>query len=301
MGKFVIQKDNYNWHPALEPYRECNRDPVAFDNLATHCTNLGNTPNRVYVWISDSGENQVLSSPNEADAYFLGYPWGQLDADVITNPSEAVGILLKSTETWDNRTAIHNSGFHLQLKNWLKSVSPVKPKVTDAALSKLLGISRSTLTNSLRLQKLAPEVQDYIAIGAIGITQAKTMTSLPHTEQRRLARMSVQRDWSTRALSAVVSPANKNGKPGTGKNTSPDIVRFNRVISERSGLDVSFEALGEDLTKGTLRVNFGTIGELQRVLGLVTGGAESEIQKGMIVLDIEKLSQIESFFSKLMK
>ena len=64
---------------------------------------------------------------------------------------------------------------------------------------------------------------------------------------------------------------------------------------------MSFEALGEDLTKGTLRVNFGTIGELQRVLDLVAGGAESEVQKGMIILDIENLGQIESFFSKLMR
>jgi predicted DNA-binding protein (MmcQ/YjbR family) len=297
----TIKKDTYSWHPALEPFRACNKDPVAFDDLISHCINLGNSPSKLYVWLSDSGVSQVLSPPNEVDAYFVGYPWGELDVEVITSPDKAVALLLKSTEDWANASPIHISSFHLALKNWLSSVSPPKPKVTDETLSKLLNISRSSLTNSIRLQRLAPKVQEYIEIGAIDITQAKTMISLPHVEQIRFAKMSVQRAWSTRDLHAAVFPDSKNIKSSQGKFSTPDIVRFNRVISESSGLDVTFEGSGELLNKGVLRINFGTIGELERLLDLVTGGSESQIQKGTIVLDIENLNQVESLFSKLMR
>lgn len=297
----TIKKDTYNWHPALEPFRDCNKDPVAFDDLIGHCINLGNTPSRVYAWLSETGEYLVLSPPNEVDAYFVGFPWGELDIEIITSPDKAIPLLLKSTkEVWPNASAIHTSGFHLKLKAWLRLVCAPNSKITDESLSKFIGISRSSLTNSLRLQKLAPEVQGYVAAGVIDITQAKTMAALPHPEQKRLAKMSVQRDWSTRDLYSAAFPEGAGGKSGQGNFTSPDIVRFNRVISERSGLDVVFEASSELLDQGTLRINFGTVGELERVLDLVTDGSESQVQKGAIILDIEKISQVESFFSKIM-
>ena len=104
------------------------------------------------------------------------------------------------------------------------------------------------------------------------------MISLPHVAQIRFAKMSIQRAWSTRDLHAAVFPESKSSKSGQGKFSSPDIVRFNRVISESSGLDVSFESSGELLNKGVLRINFGTIGELERLLSLVTEGSESQLK-----------------------
>lgn len=302
MKMITINKDTYRWHPALEALRDCGHDPMHFDALIDHCINLGNTPSKVLVctYPFDTGEDYaVISNPLHVDAYFVAYKYGHLDVEVIDSPDDVIKHMANEMRHWPKLSAVYESDFVLEVKMWLKMIS--YGASSDASLGSLLGVSRSVITNLLRLQNLDTKVRDYVAINVISLSKARTLASLDISAQRRLAKLCVDLNWSYRTLyeKAFPNSARKDSKKAVLVK-SPDVLRFERVASAKSGLDLSYEPTTDNMSKGVLRIKFGTLGEMERLLALVTNGSDSEMQKGEMTVDIENMMQLERIFKNLL-
>jgi hypothetical protein len=297
-----LDSKSYKWHPALECLRECGFDPNQFDNLISHCIELGNVPKKAIVckYPFDTGEEYaIISAPFDVDAFFVGYKYGTLEVDVIEDPEEIATHLVNHMNDWPKITSIHKSDFFSELKLWLKLVS--YPSVSDKTIGKLSGCSRAVVTNLLRLQKLDSSVRAYVAVNAIDQSKARTLASLDVETQRRLAKMCVQRDWSYRELYAYAFPSSNNKEKGkrVSLQKSADVIRFENVMSERSGLGITYDPLTESMNKGVLNIKFTTLGELSRVLDLVIGSSDSELQEGELQINIDTMQQLMKIFKKV--
>lgn len=291
-----LTKDNYQWHPSLEVLRECGYDPSAFDTLIGRCIDIGGTPNEVIAirGMSNTKDYFIVSSPHEVDAYFSGFKYGELKATLLKSSHTAASLLSEVANAWPKISPIHRSDFLIELKVWLKTLGMDS---TDELLGRLTGVSRSVITNLLRLQRLSPSVRSMASLNAISLAKARTLASLNSSDQNRLAKICIDRNLSYRELYKLAFPQRLKGV-SKGVDKSPDIKHFERVISERSGLDISYFPMSDN-TSGTLDINFSTIGELKRILDLVITVSQSNEQSGRLSLEIERMDQIDALFRKM--
>lgn len=95
--------------------------------------------------------------------------------------------------------------------------------MTQADVAKKLGMSRTALTNSLRLLNLPDDVKEYVSKGMLTPGQARPLLGLENPKSiSKLAKKAVEENWSTRILEKFVA-TEKEG--GTGK------VVFRKVIT----------------------------------------------------------------------
>ncbi|WP_053226671.1 ParB/RepB/Spo0J family partition protein [Solirubrobacter soli] len=78
--------------------------------------------------------------------------------------------------------------------------------LTQAALAKRIGRSRSDLANTLRLLDLPDDALDLIGAGRLSKGHGKSLLALPDAAERsRLARRAVEAGWSVRQLERAIS------------------------------------------------------------------------------------------------
>lgn len=89
--------------------------------------------------------------------------------------------------------------------------------LTQDALAARFGRDRSYITNYLRLLKLPPDIQELVETGRLSTGHGRTILGLPHPdEQRRLARMVIEKEMSVRATEAYVKKS-VSSSPDTAK------------------------------------------------------------------------------------
>lgn len=140
--------------------------------------------------------------------------------------------------------------------------------ITQEQLASRIGRSRPQITNTLRLLRLPEPIQRRVASGVLSAGHARAILSAGEpAAMQRLADKIVNEDLSVRAAEAVASVA----KPPVSKPARPTKGRRQGQldeIAERLGdrLDTRVRiALGA--SKGTLTIEFATIGDLNRILG----------------------------------
>lgn len=140
--------------------------------------------------------------------------------------------------------------------------------ITQEQLATRIGRSRPQITNTLRLLRLPEPIQRRVASGVLSAGHARAILSAGEpAAMQKLADKIVNEDLSVRAAEAVVAVA----KPAASKPPKP-------TKGRRQGqLDEIAERLGDRLdtrvrislgaTKGTMTIEFATIGDLNRILG----------------------------------
>lgn len=114
-----------------------------------------------------------------------------------------------------------------QLKKRLNRAS-----TRDAA--KRLGLSHSSIAQTLALLKLSGSVQKLLQEGQITKTHAKLLCPLPPDKQLHFANLAISQKLSVRALEAAIK--------GQGqRKVSPDTEKLERLISEKLGTPVIFD------------------------------------------------------------
>lgn len=89
--------------------------------------------------------------------------------------------------------------------------------LTQDALAARFGRDRSYITNYLRLLKLPSDIQELVETGRLSTGHGRTILGLPHPdEQRRLARMVIEKEMSVRATEAYVKKS-VSSSPDTAK------------------------------------------------------------------------------------
>lgn len=159
--------------------------------------------------------------------------------------------------------------------------------VTQEELSRRLGRSRPTITNALRLLGLPASVQRKVAAGVLSAGHAKALLALGRREdQERVADRIVTEGLSVRATEELVrvrydaGPATGSGAP---RPPAPSPAR--RVAAP--GLTDLEERLSDALQtrvkvtmgarKGRITVEFTSVDELERIVGVVAAGLQRPI------------------------
>jgi len=140
--------------------------------------------------------------------------------------------------------------------------------ITQEQLASRIGRSRPQITNTLRLLRLPEPIQRRVASGVLSPGHARAVLAAGDpAAMQKLADKIVNEDLSVRAAEAVVAVA----KPTHSRAAKPTKGRRQGQldeIAERLGdrLDTRVRiALGA--SKGTLTIEFATIGDLNRILG----------------------------------
>lgn len=140
--------------------------------------------------------------------------------------------------------------------------------ITQDELALKIGRSRPQITNTIRLLKLPEVVQLRLAAGVLTAGHARAILSVgDHEGMVRLADKIVNEDLSVRAAEAAATaePRPTKAKPAAGRR--------------QGHLDEIAEHLGDRLDtrvkirlgarKGQITVDFATIGDLNRILGVM--------------------------------
>jgi ParB family chromosome partitioning protein len=93
----------------------------------------------------------------------------------------------------------------------------------------LVGKSRATVSNSLRLLKLDNRVQQLIIDNAISVGHAKVLATLPEPQQYTLALDVISHQWSVRHTEKAIQPSSTPMNPKKDRN----IARLEQMISEQ--------------------------------------------------------------------
>jgi ParB family transcriptional regulator, chromosome partitioning protein len=131
-------------------------------------------------------------------------------------------------------------------------------------VAKIVGKSRSHVSNTMRLLKLPESVKAFISAGKISAGAARMLIGVPDPEH--LAREIVDRGLNVRQVEALARErARSSSKTGKSKRDvkSADTVALERRLSDVLGLTV---ALAERGSGGVLQIHYRTLDQLDEVL-----------------------------------
>jgi ParB family chromosome partitioning protein len=153
--------------------------------------------------------------------------------------------------------------------------------VTHEELASRLGRSRSAITNSLRLLKLAPSVQRRIAAETLSAGHARAVAGLTeHHQQERLANRIVAEGLTVRQAEELASQMAGDGMVGPGADQRPRT----RPVPQAPGVAELAERLSDRLDtrvrvqigkrKGKVLIEFATLEDLQRICDAIGLGID---------------------------
>ena len=287
-----LTRHDFVWHAALNALRVDVEDPIEFDQLVGRSLEYGAPASEVCVTgpvdiDTKAGSRSVyivLSGVLELEAYFVAYKYGKAKAMLIEQQDvlAVASRLVSGMRMFRDVSPMHESDFLAVLKE--------STRLTDAKLAAILGVSRPVLSNMLRLQGIAPNVRKYVIGGGVSVSQARALASLPPQRQFHLAKMCSNLKWSYRELYAAAHPDSPSA--AVLKQKDPDLIRFERVFSEKTGLDMNFEAMDANY-RGVITFKFGTVGEIQRILSLIGKVSKSEKQVGYVQMHVDSLDHLD--------
>ena len=140
-------------------------------------------------------------------------------------------------------------------------------ELTHAEIAQLVGKSRTTITNLLRLTGLREEVQKLLENGDIEMGHARALLGVAQEQQSAAASMVVSKGLSVRQTEALVRRLaeeklqDKSKKPAA---LDPDIKQLQESLSERLGSPVSIQHSAKG--RGTLTIKYTNLDELDGIL-----------------------------------
>ena len=143
---------------------------------------------------------------------------------------------------------------------------------TQEELSKRIGRSRPQISNTLRLLNLSPAVQRRVAAGVLSAGHARTLLGVADAEkQDRLAAKVVAEGISVRALEELVALGEIGGdeptpRPRGKRPTAPGLNDLNERLADRLDTRVRI-TMGK--TKGKISIEFASLGDLERIIGVI--------------------------------
>ncbi len=101
--------------------------------------------------------------------------------------------------------------------------------LTQAELSSRLGRSRSSISNSLRLLKLPPEVQEYVSRETLSAGQARTLAGFDSKDQQiRAAEKIIEENMSVREAEKYISELKKSAEE-TEEREDKELLNIDRL------------------------------------------------------------------------
>ena len=118
-------------------------------------------------------------------------------------------------------------------------------------IAKMVGKSRSHITNTLRLLQLDKAVQKALNERALTMGHAKVLVGLESLAQVRLMKLTIDKGWSARRLEREVQ---KIKKAVPSQRRDRDVARLEALVSDACGTTVEIEQDNQD--GGWLKIKF---------------------------------------------
>ena len=143
---------------------------------------------------------------------------------------------------------------------------------TQEQVAEMVGKSRPHVANTVRLMKLAPQVQTLVRQGKLSAGHARLLVGHPNAQA--LAAMAIDEGYSVRQLEewvretpgqpgdATFDAIQKKSRSAPGKDA--DTRALEKRLSDALGLDVSIDH--KPSGSGTLRIKYGDLEQLDAVL-----------------------------------
>lgn len=195
--------------------------------------------------------------------------WGEIECKIkpYTNP-KSIAKLTVIENTY--RKELNPMELAHAFYNMSQSEEEGGQGLTVTELAKLVpDMSRSTVTNYIRLLKLPEQVRDLIEEGRLPFAHARHILSLPENFQTRIAINAANSRWSLKQLEDKTKGIAQFVKPKKRKEDRPSVFDqesqfISRNISEKYGCNSSLrEKKGGGLL---LEMHFNDISELQGAL-----------------------------------
>jgi ParB family transcriptional regulator, chromosome partitioning protein len=137
-------------------------------------------------------------------------------------------------------------------------------------IAKIVGKSRSHVTNTLRLLKLSEPIKVYIRAGKLSAGHARMLVGQPNAEE--LAEVIIERGLNVRQIEALARKSGKEQakelKPKRRTGKSADTVALEKRLSDALGLQVSVDHRGK---WGILQIHYRDLDQLDGVLRKLEG------------------------------
>lgn len=144
---------------------------------------------------------------------------------------------------------------------------------TQEEVARRVGKTQGTIANSLRLLNLSDKMQDDVISGTLTPRHARVILSLVNPSDRILLRNKIVDEELTVAESEKIAEAynkgNKIVQKKEQKNKDEEIIRTEQKFV--SALGIRCEIKGS-LDKGTLKIKYKNVRDLEKVYSLFTGG-----------------------------
>ncbi|MEH1099405.1 ParB/RepB/Spo0J family partition protein [Micromonospora sp. CPCC 205561] len=151
---------------------------------------------------------------------------------------------------------------------------------THEELARRIGRSRPQISNTIRLLNLPPQVQKRVAAGVLSAGHARALLSLDEPEaQDQLALRIVAEGLSVRATEEIVAlalsdgPSKKEPAKRRSKPHAPALTDLADRLSDRFDTRVKVD-IGR--SKGKITIEFATVDDLERIVGIIGVGQEEE-------------------------
>ncbi|TDC84081.1 ParB/RepB/Spo0J family partition protein [Micromonospora sp. KC606] len=151
---------------------------------------------------------------------------------------------------------------------------------THEELARRIGRSRPQISNTIRLLNLPPQVQRRVAAGVLSAGHARALLSLDEPEaQEQLALRIVAEGLSVRATEEIVAVALSDGATKAPaakrrpKPVAPALTDLADRLSDRFDTRVKVD-IGR--SKGKITIEFATVDDLERIVGIIGVGQEAE-------------------------
>ena len=140
--------------------------------------------------------------------------------------------------------------------------------LTHDAVAKAVGRSRSAVSNLLRLNALAPPVQDYVLGGALEMGHARALLALPLVQQPAAATRIVNGALSVRDTERLVhgllNPARRAARRRSRPAYDADTARLENDLAEKLGAVVHIEPGRQGA--GRIVIRYSTLEQLDGIV-----------------------------------
>lgn len=137
--------------------------------------------------------------------------------------------------------------------------------ITHQKVAEMVGKSRVSVTNALRLLSLDHQVKIWLEEGLISVGHAKLLMTLSPMAQVNIAATIMEKNLSVRETEQLIQGMEQGVKtPKLKKTPDPDILNLQNRLSEKLGAQVTIQHSAEG--KGKLMIQYHTLDELEGIL-----------------------------------
>jgi len=135
--------------------------------------------------------------------------------------------------------------------------------ITHESAAAIVGKSRTTVTNLLRLLELPEEIKNMIQLGELEMGHARALLTLDLTKQLAAAKIIVTRGLSARGAESLVRQLQKP-RVTTKRSVDPNTIHLQKQIADKLAAPVSIQHAKNG--KGKIVIQYNSLDELEGIL-----------------------------------